>query len=158
MDKNKVVLFDIDYTLFDTAFFKESKLLKHKIYEEVIDVLDGLSKIAILGVYSEGDIDFQVNKIKETNIDRYFAKENTHVVLDKLSDLKIIFEKYKNKKTFLVDDKLHILHNVEQLFPDVFTIWVKRGPFAQSQTEIAGFKPDAEITNLGEVKSLILNT
>ena len=35
-----IVLFDIDYTLFDTAFFKESGLSEHKIYEEVIEVLE----------------------------------------------------------------------------------------------------------------------
>ena len=155
MDKNKVVLFDIDYTLFDTAFFKESNLLKHKIYEEVIDVLNSLNKIAILGVFSEGDIDFQINKIKETNIDQYFAKENTHVVLDKLVDLEKIFERYKSKKTFLVDDKLDILYDVKKLFPEVFTIWVKRGPFAAAQKSIPGFIPDAQVENLKEIISII---
>ena len=153
--KKPVVLFDIDYTLFDTAFFKESKLLKHKIYEEVIGVLNSLNKIAILGVFSEGNIDFQIKKIKETNIDKYFAKDNTHVVLDKLLKLRGILEKYKDRKTFFVDDKLGILYDAKKLLPDVFAIWVKRGPFAKNQREILGFIPDAEVENLSEVVRIV---
>src|SRR3989344_4096389 len=104
-----VVLFDIDYTLFDTAFFKESGLSEHRIYEEVINVLENLSKIALLGIFSEGNISFQIKKLKETNIEKYFAKGNTHIVLNKLDELEGIFKRYKNRKFFFVDDKLTIL-------------------------------------------------
>lgn len=150
-----VVLFDIDYTLFDTGLFKESKFLTHKIYKEVIGVLDNLSKIAILGIFSEGNIDFQKRKLKETSIERYFTKDNTHIVLNKLDELKETLEKYRNRKTFFVDDKLTILFDAKKLFPDIFTIWVKKGFYAKNQKEIPGFKPDAEILGLGEIVDII---
>lgn len=155
MNNKPIVLFDIDYTLFDTAFFKESNLLEHKIYKEVIGVLESLNKIAILGIFSEGQIDFQRIKLKETNIDKYFEHDNRHIVLNKLDELKEILEKYKNRKIFFVDDKLTILRDSKKLFPEVFTIWVKRGPFAASQEEIVGFKPNAEVENLLEVVRIV---
>lgn len=150
-----VVLFDIDYTLFDTALFKGSKFLKHKIYKEVLGVLDNLSKIAILGIFSEGNIDFQKRKLKETNIKRYFAKDNTHIVLNKLDELKGTLKKYGNRKTFFVDDKLTILFDAKKLFPYIFTIWVKRGFYAENQKEISGFKPDAQVKGLQEVVEIV---
>lgn len=152
-----IILFDIDYTLFDTAFFKQSGLSKHKIYEEVIRVLVNLREIATLGIFSEGNIDFQRRKLKETNIGKYFAQDNTHIVLNKLDELKGIFERYEDRKFFFVDDKLAILHDAKKEFPDVFTIWVKRGPFAKMQKSILGFKPDAEVDSLSGVVEIIKN-
>lgn len=150
-----VVLFDIDYTLFDTDFFKESGLSEHRIYEEVISVLEKLSKIALLGIFSEGNIDFQIRKLKETNIEKYFAENNTHIVLNKLDELEGIFQRYENRKFFFVDDKLTILADAKKAFPDVFAIWVKRGPFAKAQKPIPGFNPDKEVKSLREIVSVI---
>ena len=155
MDKNKVVLFDIDYTLFDTALFKESKLSKHKVYEEVIEVLDYLKKSATLGVFSEGNIDSQRRKLKETNIDKYFDKDHTHVVLKKLDELKRVLKNYENRQIFFVDDKLSILFDAKKIFPKVIAIWVKRGVYAENQKEIPGFRPDAEVENLSEVVKIV---
>ena len=39
--------------------------------------------------------------------------------------------------------------------PSVFTIWVKRGFYAENQKNIPGFKPDAEIKNLSEVVKIV---
>lgn len=150
-----VVLFDIDYTLFDTAFFKESRLVKHKAYEEVIGVLDNLNKIAVLGIFSEGDIEFQIEKLTKTDIKKYFDEIHTHIVSDKVSEIKKVFNKYAKNKIFLVDDKLSILRDLRDFMPSVFTIWVKRGPFAQNQREISGFKPDAEVKILSEVVKIV---
>ena len=51
MNKQKFVLFDIDFTLFDTQTFKDSKLTKYTSYGEVISVLENLSKISELGIF-----------------------------------------------------------------------------------------------------------
>lgn len=150
-----IVLFDIDYTLFDTDHFKKTKLLKHKIYDEVIGVLDNLSKIATLGIFSEGNLDFQKEKLRKTDIKKYFDEINTHIVLDKLSEIKRVFIKYKNKKLFLVDDKLSVLYKVWKILPTASTIWVKRGIFAKEQKEIPGFRPTSEILNLKDVVKII---
>ena len=153
-----VVFFDIDYTLFDTAKFKQSGFLEHKIYKEVIGVLENLKEIAVLGIFSEGDLEFQTKKLIKTNIKKYFDEIHTYIVLDKFGEMKKVFEKYKNNKIFLVDDKLTILRDLKKAMPLVFGIWIKRGWYARNQKEILGFKPDAEVTSLKEVVNLILNT
>ena len=43
MDKPKIVLFDIDYTLFNTDVFKETQQ-KHSVYDEVHDILKNFQK------------------------------------------------------------------------------------------------------------------
>lgn len=150
-----VVLFDIDYTLFDTAFFKESKLMAHKTYNEVIEVLDNLKEIAILGIFSEGDVELQKRKLRKTNINKYFGKDHTHIVLRKFDELKRVLKNYQERQIFFVDDKLKILYDAKKLSSDIFTIWVKRGPFAKMQKPISGFIPDAEVKILSEVVSII---
>src|SRR3989344_7893215 len=155
MNKKPIVLFDIDYTLFDTAYFKKSYLTKHKVYEEVIDVLEKLSKIAILGIFSEGDLEFQRKKLNQTGIVDYFEKDSVHIVLNKLSEFEKILRKYEDRVTFFVDDKLSILFDAKKIFPKVVAIWVKRGVYAENQKEIPGFKPDAEVESLSEVVKIV---
>jgi FMN phosphatase YigB (HAD superfamily) len=155
MNKKPIVLFDIDYTLFDTKLFKKSDLTKHKIYEEVRDVLEKLSKIALLGIFSEGDLEFQRKKLNQTEIADYFEKDNTHIVLNKLTGVRKVLQKYANRKTFFVDDKLSILFDAKKIFPNVVTIWVKRGIYAENQKDISGFRPDAEVDNLSEVVKIV---
>jgi len=153
--KKPVVLFDIDYTLFDTAFFKQSGLLDHKIYEEVMQVLDSLNTIAILGIFSTGINEFQKIKLEKTAVAKFFKEKDIHIFDDKDANLISVLEKYKNSKIFLVDDKLSILYHAKKHMDSVFTIWVKRGPFAQAQKPISGFNPDAQVKNLQEVVGII---
>ncbi len=155
MNKKPVVLFDIDYTLFDTALFKKSYLTRHKIYEEVRDVLEKLSKNALLGIFSEGDLEFQRKKLNQTGIVDYFEKDNTHIVLNKLTEVRKVLQKYVDRKTFFVDDKLSILFDAKKIFPKVVAIWVKRGVYAENQIDIPGFEPDAVVENLSEVVKIV---
>lgn len=157
MTKQKLVLFDIDYTLFKTDIFKQTKRQKHSVYDEIYNVLEELSKVAKLGVFSEGDITLQKTKLRQTKIHKYFPPKYTHIVEIKDQNLKKILKKYKNNKLFLVDDKLTILHTAKKILPSIFTIWVKRGIYAQKQKPIPGFEPDAEVTDLQEVVKIITN-
>lgn len=155
MFKNKVVLFDIDYTLFDTHKFKESQLKDYNIYQEVMGVLMQLSNLANLGIFSKGETKFQKTKLERTGMMKFFKDYNIHIFDDKNANLINILGKYKDSNLFLVDDKLGVLYSAKKHMGQVFTIWVKRGPFAQNQREISGFKPDAEVKNLSEVVKII---
>ena len=155
MNKKPVVLFDIDYTLFDTKLFKKVDLTRHEIYEEVKDVLEKLSKIALLGIFSEGDLEFQRKKLDQTEIVDYFEKDNTHIVLNKLTEIRKVLQKYTDRETFFVDDKLNVLFDAKKIFPKVVTIWVKRGWYAENQKDIPAFEPDAVVANLSEVVKIV---
>lgn len=156
MQSNKaVVLFDIDYTLFDTDAFKKSQLKKYIVYDEAHEVLTELKKIAILGIFSEGEINLQRMKLRKSNLQRYFKEEHIHIVPDKLAEIKRVLDGYRNKKIFFVDDKLTILRDANSILPSIFAIWLKRGIYAMNQKEIANFKPNAVVKNLSEVVKIV---
>lgn len=157
MNKKPIVLFDIDYTLFDTAFFKQSGLSEHKIYAEVMQVLNSLNAVAELGIFSKGESKFQKTKLEKTGMAKFFEENNIHIFDDKDANLISVLGKYKDSKLFLVDDKLGILYSAKSHMDRVCTIWIKRGPFAQSQKEIVGFKPDATFKNLKNIPQFVEN-
>lgn len=155
MNKKPIVLFDIDYTLFNTHEFKNSQFKNYNSYGEVIDVLEKLSNFASLGIFSKGDPNFQKIKLIKTKIDKFFKKKYIHIFDDKDANLTDVLERYKSSKLFLIDDKLTILYSAKKHFPEITAVWVKRGPYAQNQENISGFKPDAEIENLSEVVEIV---
>jgi len=157
MNKKSVILFDIDYTLFDTEAFKKSQLTKYIAYDEVHEVLTELKKIAVLGIFSEGELNFQTTKLKKSKLQKYFKEEHVHIVPDKLVEIKRVLDGYKNKKIFFVDDKLTILRDANTVLPSIFAIWLKRGIYAMNQKKIANFKPNAVVANLREV-AIIMNS
>lgn len=151
----KVVLFDIDRTLFNTEVFKESDLQTHSVYEEVLEVLEQLSKEALLGIFSQGQLDLQTTKLIKTGIHGHFQKKHMHIVADKTGAMPAVFEKYKHHRVFFVDDKLTALYEAKKFYPWLFTIWVRRGKYALRQEPIEGFEPEATITDLREVVKLV---
>jgi hypothetical protein len=155
LNKNTIVLFDIDYTLFDTKTFKNSNLTKYSLYDEILSVLPNLANVAELGIFSKGENTFQNSKLQITGIKNFFRQENVHIFDNKDLNLENVIEKYKGLEIFLVDDKLATLYNAKTKTPAVFTIWIKRGPFAKDSTLLSNFSPDAIITSLKEVASIV---
>lgn len=153
--RKKFVLFDIDYTLFDTNAFKNSQLKDYKVYDEVLLVLDKLSKIADLGIFSKGEVEFQNTKLKKTYIKKFFQNHHIHIFEDKDVNIKNVLDKYRNHTLFLVDDKLLTLYAAKLYNFSVFTIWVRRGPFAKDQRPIKNFSPNATIYNLSDLNKII---
>ena len=154
--QNKIILFDIDHTLFDTDYFFQTKLTEFKVFDEVHDVLKQLSEVASFGIFSQGEIAFQRKKLKETNIAKYFMEEYIHIGDDKTVMIKTLLRRYRKKgKIFIVEDRLHFLPLIKEYEPDIKTIWIKRGFFAMSQEPIPNFTPDATIENLRELVPLI---
>ncbi len=155
MSKHTIILFDIDYTLYDTEVFKTSNLQKHALYKEVQDVLQKLAKIATLGIFSQGDLELQTMKLHKTNIVEHFSSSDIHIVEEKEKTLRQILKKYHAQKLYLIDDKLAILRQAKKIIPSTFTIWVKRGIYAKIQKPFEDFTPDATVSNLKKVVSII---
>lgn len=153
--RKKIVIFDIDYTLFNTDAFKQSNLTLHTLYSEVVSTLSSLQTIASLGILSEGDIELQNKKLTKTNIAHFFLKDHVHITLDKSLSLESFLKKYKDYNLFLVDDRLSILFEAKQKRPDLFTVWVKRGRYAKNQKPIDDFTPDATVSDLTKLTSIV---
>jgi phosphoglycolate phosphatase-like HAD superfamily hydrolase len=150
-----IILFDIDYTLFDTAIFKKTNFAQYSLYKEVHGVLSDLSKKIILGIFSQGEENLQNTKLKATKIDHFFQKEHIHIELQKEEKIKIIGDKYKNTYLYIADDKLTLLSLVKKEYPRVFTIWIKRGIYAENQKPLPDFTPDAVMENLSGIIPII---
>lgn len=150
-----VVLFDIDYTLFKTQEFKDSQLQNYNIYEEVMEILMQLKNIASLGIFSKGETEFQKTKLKKTGMKDFFQENHVHIFDDKDANLINVLDKYKDCKLFLVDDKLGILASAKKYMPQIITIWVKRGPYAQIQEPIEDFVPSVTIDNLSDLYNIV---
>jgi FMN phosphatase YigB (HAD superfamily) len=158
MEKSeKIVLFDIDYTLFDTAIFKKSNRHQYVIYDEVLQTLQDLQKIAKLGIFSEGVLKFQQKKLTRTAITHLFHTEHIHIVERKSDVIESVFSLYKDHKIYLVDDKLTILRDAKKFLPSLYVIWVKRGYYAEKQKPLKDFTPDAVVNNLRDVGNIILH-
>lgn len=153
--KKAIILFDIDYTLFNVDIFKKTRLREYSLYDEIGEVLANLSKIAKLGIFSEGEYIFQETKLIKTRIHEYFDKKDIHIADKKDIILDEILHKYKKNKVYFVDDKLTILHRAKKINSSLFVVWVKRGIYANTQRPIKNFTPDAIINNLNELIPII---
>lgn len=152
---NKVVLFDIDYTIFDTALYKESNLTVFQLYEEVLEVLTEIGRGATVGIFSQGETEHQLKKLLQTNLYKQFKDEHIHIFIRKMESLPDVLLKYKGNKLFFIDDKLEVLKEVKDSDQTIFTVWIKRGEYAENAVAIPGFKPDAEMVNLRDLISIV---
>jgi FMN phosphatase YigB (HAD superfamily) len=216
MNKNKFVLFDIDYTLFDKDLFLDSlfesigimldidKKIMWKIgnvsyrqsvveldhfdpkyfslkvaegldrlqslrkienavsekynspgslYKETLETIEEISRIAKIGILSKGHDVFQKNKINKFR--HLLEEDHIYITKDKYETLLSIIHKYNGLKLFLIDDLLDVLYSAKKIKPDIITIWVKRGIYAENKKPIPGFLPDAEVANLSEVVRIV---
>lgn len=214
--KNKIVLFDIDYTLFDTELFREklyksilnalqmdekvlasaskqiiqkvrkevgyfnpenfSRLLARKLkrekdegtilnaifkkqnfrgnyYKETKHVMKKLSKIAKIGIFSKGHDRLQRQKLYA--LLEILSSDDIHITINKRSIVSEVFSKYKQYKVYVVDDALDVLREIKKINNKIFTIWVKRGFYADKQKNIKNFKPDAVIDDLSKLILLV---
>ena len=215
MDK-KIVLFDIDYTLFNTTKFKEliaqelkkyfpkasielleevygevrkygafnpslfAQFFTHKteiqipaeaveklwfdrgtieksLYPEVLSTLSILQnrKDTVFGIFSSGHTDFQLRKI--SMVSDFFAKEHMHIAPFKEETLQDVLHEYRNASVVLVDDLITILQKAKSLKPTLFSIWIKRGKFAERAEIPSGFIPDVTVSLLSEIPDILDN-
>jgi FMN phosphatase YigB (HAD superfamily) len=202
-NKKIVVLFDIDYTIFNTVMFTDDvyeknyksidketfyksleeirvnfkQVLSEKntmtsniagslwyqaglgknFYEETIAVLEEISKMATVGIFSKGDERFQKEKIK--SISRFLNEDNINITLDKYKKLPEIIKKHKDDRLVIVDDILKVLHTAKTLNEDIYTVWIKREVNNKyhlfNQEQLKDFSPDVIMSNLRELIPLI---
>lgn len=217
--ENKVVLFDIDYTLFNTNLFREKvyprlanklgyqseefyrlardieKILKEKqghfspeaflselservstsvnkeelaaimsneavysgsLYEKVTDVLEALgTKGIVIGILSTGNDTFQRRKIQ--SIAHKLSEEHIHIFVDKVKELRQVFERYEGYKMYFVDDLPHVLASAKNIDDRVTTIWIKADKHYKRHDTIEDFTPDMTIQEISEVVDIVLN-
>lgn len=151
--RKKILLFDIDYTLFDTAHFKESNLSSYLLYPDVENVLLKLHSKIQLGILSQGEHDFQIAKLKNTGIFNFFKSEYIFIVEDKHGELQHIMKFLKDFDVIFVEDKKEMLERAKEFDPEIKTVWVQKGPYADATS--SKFSPHFTIFDISELPPLL---
>jgi hypothetical protein len=98
------------------------ELFRTSLYPDTIPALDKLKLNNTLGIYSEGNHDFQITKLKLSGIINYFDPNFIFIHRRKV-DLEIINTLPANST--IVDDKLEVI-KLLSLYPDIHPVWVNR--------------------------------
>lgn len=163
--KQKIVLLDIDRTIIDTDRLKEEvrvgqtgklvfskKNLKKYMYGDVEQAVLQLSKIAVIGIFSQGIDEFQ--RAKLSTIEHLFKKEHVYIDLEKIPLLPNVIEKYKDRIIIIVDDSSEVLKTAKKINPSVFTIVIKRNG-KDSRRDRVVFTPDFVVQSMKEVVTMV---
>lgn len=137
-----------DFLKFLSDFFKKDSRQLEKIYhdrenykdllfEETFDVLEKLKDKFILGIFSEGFLDFQAKKLKNTKILNFFNPKYMFIERRKMRD-EIVNKLPKN--SIIVDDNEDIIK--ELFFLKKFNpVWINR-------------KDERKLENIRTIKNL----
>ncbi len=147
----KIIFFDIDDTLFKTSLFIKSGQKKYQTYKEALKVIENIKKTSEVAILSKGEYDFQVKKLKETNLLNLFKKENIYIVAEKKEELKKIFIKYKDHSIYVIEDRSDNLAEIKKMFPQINSILIKRGRYKN----LPELNPDHIVKNLNKTLTII---
>ncbi len=112
--------YNINPIVLDQVFWENDKIYKSSLYPEVANVLKKLSETHILGIFSQGNEEFQARKLKAAGITDYFSKDYTFIHARKLLDETIA---RLPAGATVIDNK----HDVAvKLSPFVDSIWLNR--------------------------------
>lgn len=134
------------------VMYDESHISSY-LYQEAEELIKEFKKLGELGIFSQGMERFQKLKIKR--IADMFTDKHIHIVTSKTASLGKVFEKYQTYKVFFLDDALPVLYEASRAYPQIFTIWVKRGKYAQNQKPFVDFTPTVTVSNLKEAEKII---
>lgn len=153
-EKKKHVIFDLDWTIFNTAFiynklginFFQKKIvfnmeIAKKINWENIKPGDllfpGVKKLLqklkkknyLIYLFSEGEIQAQKFKLKIANLKEFFANENIIICQDKKSAIPNFFKKITSfKEIWYLDDIPNNLLFAKTLKPELKTVLICQNP------------------------------
>lgn len=152
MEKNKLTIFvDFDYTLFDTTKFVEflssspnNINYKDFLYPDALEFIDYAAKFGELVLFSEGEVDFQREKITGTGIDKLFS--GGVKVFPSYSKVVNFVRLEEGQKAVLIDDKPEVIDQGISL--GYQTIRVRRGKYVSQGTKSC---PRFIVDNLSEI-------
>ncbi len=150
--KVRYILIDLDHTLFNVnkflkdtnkSFFKDEELSKY-LYDDVINFIEYSKKYGAAYIFSEGDVDFQNKKIKNTGLSEIFGKNlKIYPSYAKMSNAK---SEFFGKNVILVDDNPTVIYKAKKL--GWRAIRVRRGKHRGEKDKIV---PDITVRSLDAI-------
>jgi FMN phosphatase YigB (HAD superfamily) len=116
-----------------------------RLFPGALDVLRHLRTLGTTAILSDGDVVFQPRKIQRSGI--WAAVEGRVVVsIHKERILDTIAERYPARHYVMIDDKLHLLTMIKQVWGDrVTTVFPRQGHYAHDP-DVLGAHPAADVT------------
>jgi hypothetical protein len=102
-------------------FLDSESIYNIYIYNDARDVLSQLAQGNNLGIFSDGDFNYQNKKI--SSIKEFFQDNLTFITIGKL--MNGFLEKIPNG-AMIVDDDKNVLEKLKQLRPDLELVWINR--------------------------------
>lgn len=100
------------FSLFTNITFKEYLL------PGAINLLTLLKENGKVVIYSQGDLFYQLLKIKKSGIEKIVGKDNVKISQNKITDLENIIKLYQNEgfsNIIIIDDKISILEKAKEI-------------------------------------------
>jgi len=91
------------------------------MFDDVMPTLEKLSKDNLLGIYSEGFLDYQMDKLVLSGTYKYFDKDKIIISRKKLSSELVD----KMGEAIVIDDNLEVIEYLQN-FPRITSIWLNR--------------------------------
>lgn len=126
----------------------------NRLFPESLDVIDHLKAWGTVVILSDGDVVFQPRKIDRSGL-WAAVDDNVLIYVHKQEQLDDVAERYPARHYVLVDDKLHILNAVKQVWHDrVTAVFPRQGHYAHDPKILAANPPaDITVSRIGELLS-----
>ena len=151
MDNNLVVLVDFDYTLFDTEKFVQflstspsSIDYKNFLFPDALPFIEYASKFAKLTLFSEGEPEFQKEKIEGTGIENLFS--GGVKIFPSYSKMKNLDNLKTDAKVVLIDDKPEVVDY--GISKGLTVIRIRRGKYSSEESMK---EPNFVVKSLSEI-------
>lgn len=151
MSKDVTILVDFDYTLFDTTRFVNTlssspKTVDYKdfLYPDALGFLEYASEFGNLILFSEGEIEFQKEKIDGVDIEKLFS--GGIKILPSYTKVSELTKMSNAVNLIMIDDKPDVVDQAVSL--GFKTIRINRGKYAGVNTKL---KPNFVVESLEEI-------
>jgi FMN phosphatase YigB (HAD superfamily) len=124
----------------------------NRLYPESLDVIDMFKTMGPAVILSDGDVVFQPRKIDRSGL--WTAVDgNVLIYVHKERELDDVETRFPAQHYVLVDDKLHILDAVKQMWHDrVTTVFPRQGHYAHDPQILATCPPaDVTVDRIGDI-------
>ena len=126
-----------------------------RLFENAIDVVQGVKQYGLPVILSDGDVVFQPHKIRQAGL--YDAFDGAVLIyVHKELELEDVAQRYPADHYVLVDDKLRILSAVKEVWGErVTTVFVRQGHYAHDVNAISGYRAaDYTIDRIADLSKL----
>jgi FMN phosphatase YigB (HAD superfamily) len=121
------------------------------LYPQAIETLEYLRTIGIVVIVTDGDCDFQMEKILTSSL-ADAVEGKVLIYTHKQEHLPEIIRLYPADHYVIIDDKPSILADVKQVLGEkVTTVFVKQGKYARAQLP-EGFFPDISVEQIADLQ------